>query len=123
MQYKRFLLSSLLVLFFIRPTLPATYHLASGQVALEGREAGSRISPDPEDESRRRLEKEMAKKANLERQEKLKKDTDKLFALATELKQYVDKSNENTLSLDVIKKAEEIEKLSRSVKDKMKAGY
>jgi hypothetical protein len=37
------------------------------------------------------------------------------------LKQYVDKSNENTLSLDVVKKAEEIEKLARSVKDKMKA--
>ena len=69
------------------------------------------------------MEKDMAKKANQERQQKLKQDTDKLFTLASELKQYVDKSNENTLSLDVIKKAEEIEKLARSVKDKMKAGY
>ena len=33
----------------------------------------------------------------------------------------VDKSNENTLSLDVLKKAEEIEKLAHSVKEKMKA--
>ena len=35
----------------------------------------------------------------------------------------MDKSSESTLSLDVIKKAEEIEKLARSVKDKMKAAY
>ncbi len=64
----------------------------------------------------------MAKKASQERQADLKRDTDKLLKLATELKQYVDKSNENVLSLDVLKKAEAIEKLARSVKEKMK-GY
>jgi len=62
----------------------------------------------------------MAKKANLERQASLKNDTDKLVKLAGELKEYVDKSNENMLSLNVIKKADEIEKLARSVKEKMK---
>ena len=62
----------------------------------------------------------MAKKANLERQAQLKNDTDKLLKLSQELKDYVDKSNENMLSLNVLKKAEEIEKLARSVKDKMK---
>jgi len=41
--------------------------------------------------------------------------------LATELKQYVDKSNENMLSINVIRKAEEIEKLAKNVKEKMKA--
>jgi hypothetical protein len=35
----------------------------------------------------------------------------------------VDKSNEHTLSLDVIRKAEEIEKLAKQVKDKMKGSY
>jgi hypothetical protein len=64
----------------------------------------------------------MAKKASQERQADLKRDTDKLLKLATELKQYVDKSNENVLSLDVLKRAEAIEKLARSVKEKMK-GY
>ncbi len=63
---------------------------------------------------------ELAKQVNLKRQQELKKDTDKLLELATQLKQYVDKSNENVLSLDVMKKAEEIEKLAKSVKDKMK---
>jgi hypothetical protein len=37
-----------------------------------------------------------------------------------ELKDSVDKSSENVLSLEVVKKAEEIEKLAHSVKDKMK---
>jgi len=55
-----------------------------------------------------------------ERHADLKRDTDKLLKLATELKEYVDKSNENVLSLNVLKKAEQIEKLAHSVKDKMK---
>ena len=76
--------------------------------------------PPPEDDNRQRIERDMAKKANLERQAALKADTDKLLKLATELKASVDKSNENTLSIDVLKKAEEIEKLAHSVKDKMK---
>jgi hypothetical protein len=74
-----------------------------------------------EDENRAKIEKDMAKKANRERQAQLQRDTDNLVKLASELKQFVDKSNENTLSLDVVKKAEEIEKLARSVRDKMKA--
>ena len=60
------------------------------------------------------------KKQNAQRQQEIKKDTDQLLDLATELKQYVDKTNENIISLDVIKKAEQIEKLAKSVKDKMK---
>jgi TolA-binding protein len=77
-------------------------------------------APSHEDEARSKLEKEMAKKANQERQAALRKDTDRLLKLATELKEYVDKTNENMLSMDVVKKAEEIEKLAHSVKDKMK---
>ena len=63
---------------------------------------------------------DLQNKFNLQRQEEIKKDTDKLLQLATELKQSVDKSSQNTLSLDVIKKAEQIEKLAKTVKDKMK---
>jgi hypothetical protein len=77
--------------------------------------------PGHDDEQRARIEKEMAKKANQARQADLKRDTEKLLKLATELNEHVAKTNENTLSLDVIKKAGEIEKLARSVKDKMKA--
>ncbi len=86
-------------------------------------EAPPRAESNPNgdaDEAQRHLAREMAKKANLQRQAALKADTDKLLKLAVELKDSVDKSNENVLSLEVLKKAEEIEKLAHSVKDKMK---
>jgi hypothetical protein len=72
------------------------------------------------DEARDRMQHDMEKKAAKERVAALKSDTDKLLKLSVELKSEVDKSNENVLSLDVIKKAEEIEKLAHSVKEKMK---
>jgi hypothetical protein len=81
---------------------------------------GPTISTGSGDVNRERMEREMAKKANLARQAGIRADTDKLLKLAVELKDYVDKSNENVLSLDVLKKADEIEKLAHSVKDKMK---
>jgi|SRR5579863_2145645 len=83
----------------------------------------SGINPPPiadDDDARERLAHDLEKKAAKERIAALKNDTDKLLKLSTELKQYVDKSDENVLSLDVVKKAEEIEKLARSVKEKMK---
>jgi hypothetical protein len=73
-----------------------------------------------EDEASARLARDMAKRANVERHAALKNDTEKLLKLAVELKADVDKSNENLLSVEVVKKAEEIEKLAHSVKDKMK---
>ena len=76
--------------------------------------------PLPGDDARAQMEKDMAKKANQQRQADLKRDTEKLFKLATELKDFVGKTNENVLSLDVLKKAEEIERLAHSVKEKMK---
>jgi len=58
-----------------------------------------------------------------ERQTALRRDTEKLLSLAAELKQNVDKTSPNILSMDVIKKAQEIEKLAKSVKDKMREPY
>jgi len=77
-------------------------------------------APMDEDEARDRIIHDLEKKAAKERVAALKSDTDKLLKLSVELKAYVDKSDENVLSLDVIKKAEEIEKLAKSVKEKMK---
>ena len=84
------------------------------------RSPGSIPSSGDADETQERLARDVAKKANLSRQALLKADTDRLLKLAVELKDSVDKSNANVLSLDVVKKAEEIEKLAHSVKDKMK---
>ena|SRR5882672_2148515 len=61
--------------------------------------------------------------AFIERQLALRRDTEKLFSLAAELKQNVDKTSPSILSMDVIRKAQEIEKLAKSVKDKMKDAY
>jgi hypothetical protein len=65
----------------------------------------------------------MARDANKKRQKDIREETDKLFQLATELKAAVDKSNENLLSLDVVRKADEVEKLAKKVKEKMKEAY
>jgi hypothetical protein len=65
-------------------------------------------------------QKKMEKARNEDRQKDLKRDTIKLLELATELKQYVDRTNESVLSLEVIHKSEEIEKLARNIKNKMK---
>jgi hypothetical protein len=66
------------------------------------------------------LERDQAKMRNTDRQKQLVADTERLLNLANELKADVDKSNKDTLSLDVVKKADEIEKLAHNVKEKMK---
>ena len=79
--------------------------------------------PPPPDPSQDKWERQRKKARNEERQKDLKEDTEKLLQLATELKNQVDKTNENTLSVDVIRKTEEIEKLAKKVREKMKADY
>jgi len=54
-------------------------------------------------------------------QKQLADDTAKLLTLANELKAELDKSTKDTLSLSVIKKAEQVEKLAHKVRDEMKA--
>lgn len=78
----------------------------------EGREA--------EDNVHREMMEKLEKRRNDARQEQLIKDTNKLLALATELKSQVDQTNKNVLSVNVVKKAEEIEKLAKSVKERMR---
>jgi len=86
----------------------------------DGSVSGSQRQREPDNPWSQQQKRDMAKKLNEQRQQDIKKDTDQLLELATELKQYVDKTNENIISLDVIKKAEQIEKLAKNVKDKMK---
>lgn len=85
-------------------------------------ERDSQFDPDrrKKDPDEIQVEKKMAKDRAKERYQQLVRDSDKLLQLATELKQYVDKTKESILSVEVIRKAEEIEKLSKSVKEKMR---
>jgi len=52
--------------------------------------------------------------------EQVKKDADHLLQLATELKAEVDKTNSEILSLKLVRKAEEIEKLAKKIQNRMK---
>ena len=52
--------------------------------------------------------------------EELGKEAERLVQLATELKEEVGKASEDTLSITVIRKAEEIESLAKKIKNRMK---
>jgi len=86
------------------------------------------IVTDPPDKNAQmemhQQQKEQQKKdfaaANTERKKQIANDSEKLLKLATDLKEEVDKTNKDTLSLNVIRKAEAIEKLAHDVKEKMK---
>ena len=56
-----------------------------------------------------------------ERQKNIKKDVEKLYNLASQLKTEVEKTDSTSvLSLAMLKKAEEIEKLAKQIKDHAK---
>lgn len=96
--------------------------LAGASIALTP--AAPAVAPQAEnrqqDPAAKEMQDRMFKAANKKRQQDIRDDTEKLFQLATELKSAVDKSNENMLSLDVVRKADEVEKLAKKVKEKMK---
>ncbi len=75
------------------------------------------ITSDPD---RVRQEQQRDKMIVDERRKKILSDTDRLLTLATQLKAEVDKSTKNELSLEVIRKAAEIEKLAHDVKERMR---
>ena len=56
-----------------------------------------------------------------ENQKDIKKDIEKLFDLASQLKQQIEKTDATAvLSLAMVKKAEEIERLARQIKERAK---
>ena len=56
-----------------------------------------------------------------ERHKRLATDTAKLVELTNQLKEEVEKTSKDELSVDVVKKAAEIEKLAHDVKERMKS--
>ena len=69
-----------------------------------------------------RMQEQLADRRNSERQKQLVADTEKLFLLAQQLRDEVARSNKDQLSIPVVKKSDEIEKLAKAVKEKMR-GY
>jgi len=80
--------------------------------------SGRNDAPDPLGP---RLQEQQAKSRNSERQRKLVEDTARLLTLASDLKQQMGNNTRNdAMSADMVKKAEEIERLAKSVKERMK---
>jgi len=76
----------------------------------------------PPDPSRTDMLRNMARERNELRQKAIVDDTTRLLALAQQLKTAVDKSSKDQLSLSVVNTASEIEKLAKTVKDRMRDG-
>lgn len=66
------------------------------------------------------VQQQQARAAYLERQAEIRRDTQMMFQLTAELKQSLETSGQNVMSVDDLKKVERIEKLAHSVKSKMK---
>jgi hypothetical protein len=93
--------------------------LAAGAFVAPGAPAAVQFE-SRQDPAQKELQDRMFRAANKKRQQDIRDETDKLFQLATELKAAVDKTDENVLSLEVVRKADEVEKLAKKVKEKMR---
>jgi adenine-specific DNA methylase len=64
----------------------------------------------------------MEKERRDEAFQKLKEDSEKLYRATEELKEMIEKSNQHTFSLQIVKKTEEIEKILKDVKRRAREG-
>jgi HAMP domain-containing protein len=114
----------------IDPSRRSVLRVASAAACAFFVRSASTAAQDPMGQSPRRDRSDIdapvpaaaTKKALLEqRQKDIKKDIEKLFDLATQLKAEVEKTDATTtLSLAMVHRAEEIEKLARQIKDNAK---
>jgi hypothetical protein len=80
--------------------------------------SGSPVAANDSDDQRPK--KEVSAAGTADKQKQIADDSTRLLKMATDLKAEVDKTNKDTLSVTVIRKAGAIEKLARDVKDEMK---
>lgn len=98
-----------------QPTVPVTPpHIGSDASGLD--------NGNPRDPDQVRMMKDMSRERNALRQKQIVADTNQLLDLAKQLKDAVDKSSKDQLSLEVVNTATEIEKLAKTVKEKMRDG-
>jgi len=74
----------------------------------------------PHDPAHERMRQQAIVSANEARHKRMSEDANKLFDLSKELKDDVDKTANDELSLDVMRKAAEIEKLAHDVRERMR---
>jgi hypothetical protein len=88
--------------------------------AASGKMPGSVGSDSPMDNMTSPFPDSTRQKRNDERQRRLVSDTQRLLALTSQLKAEVANSGAESMSPEMLKQMEEIEKLAKSVKDKMR---
>ena len=94
----------------------ATLSLAPAALPVQER-------PDPADEIHNDTRARMEKERRDGEWKKLKEDTDKLVQTAHDLKEMIEKSNKDTFSVSIVKKAEEVEKILKDIKRRAKDGF
>jgi hypothetical protein len=98
-----------------QPKPPPT--LQNGPSTLPSLDQPSVLPVDP---MRAHIDEERLKAMNDDRRKKLSADVERLQALTNELRSDIDKANKDELSVTVIRKAAEIEKLAHDVQSRMK---
>ena len=92
-----------------------------GDLSTLGKESRRRkrtsITPGESSES---VSRKQQKELIAHRFEQMKQDADELTTLAKSLREELDKTSENILSLQVLEKAEKIEKLAKRIKNNAK---
>ena len=121
------LVASLPVLIFLLFCLPAAAHAQlSPDNPIHTPPVVPGVSPNSSnngsDPSMRRMTEQMAMRRNTQRQQQIVSDSAHLLDLAQRLNDEVNKSTKDELSLSVVKEADEIEKLAKSIKEKMRDG-
>jgi len=79
--------------------------------------------PDPADEIHHDTRARMEKERRDGEWKKLKDDTERLVQAANDLKEMIEKSNKDTFSVSILKKAEEVEKILKDIKRRAKGGF
>jgi hypothetical protein len=118
--------ASLPMLVFLLLCLPVGAHAQQVDTQTHTPPVVPGIGPDNNsnggDPSLRRMTEQMAMRRNTERQQQIVSDSAHLLDLAQKLNDEVTKSTKDELSVSVVKKADEIEKLAKSIKEKMRDG-
>jgi len=81
------------------------------------------VAPQSNDDMMQKIEIHAALQRNADRQRSMVQDAQQLLKLANELNEQANKGDDPNLSADMIKRIDEIEKLAKHVREKMKGDY
>ena len=116
---------SLTVMAILCPARPAGWGqiqtgLDNSPTLGTGTSRAGRNPLDNDIDPHRNLPESYARMQNTERQKRLVSDTDRLLSLTSQLKASIASSGSETLTPEMLRQMDEIEKLARSVKNKMR---